>query len=377
MRGALVLLACGLLSSPVLAVEEADAPWDLRIQDLDSLILADGNSILGTIEKIREDGAVVFTSVGFTGSIVYVPSQFKSFSYRRTAGQILEQRIGFFLQDVSDPTRPIDLLTTLRWAEEQEDTGLEEGLSACAAQSAVAIPSHIPLVEYALALNSEEDQPERRETVLRAAIAANPNWETGYDYLLDLFLIQGADLKLEQAIQLTLERRRNHHLANLLFAELSMARGQVNLAQEAFRKASAKGDSSALLGFGITSLLLGEWNGTERVAQQLVAAASDEHTDAAFAMLASVRLQKGEFDEAVELFRRASGGTTLSDGPFRILVRHNYALALAQIGLVDEAADVFVRNDHPASQMAAKMLRGEAVGDGLNVSHPRPGCGRC
>ena len=174
-------------------------------------------------------------------------------------------------------------MATLRWAEEQQEADIMAQVSLMAARAAAAVPAHIPLVEYALNLNSEEAAPAERESILRSALKANPTWETGYDYLLDLFLIQNNQVELDRAIALTLENRRNHHLANRLFADSAMAKGNVSAAREAYRKASANDDIHALLGFGTASLMLGEWNGAERTAQQLITIG--EHAEAAFAIL--------------------------------------------------------------------------------------------
>ena len=79
--------------------------WDLQIQDLDTLVLNNGTSLLGTIDSIREDGSVV-SECGIYRLHCLLPSQFRSFDYRRTAVNVLGQRMEFLARP-GDPTRPL------------------------------------------------------------------------------------------------------------------------------------------------------------------------------------------------------------------------------------------------------------------------------
>lgn len=349
---------------------DGEEPWPLQVFDLDTLILTNGDPRLGTIEAVRPDGSILFTEAGSSGAIGYLPKQFQGYRYRRSASQVIDQRMGIFLDPDREEAQPFEIIATLRWAVEMDDEALVPVIKNWAQQAALAIPEHLPLLEYSLRILQAGEDDHAIEAIARAGVAANPNWETGYNQLLALLVRQERFEDLREAISLTLTHRLNNHLANRLFADQALRDGDIAEAREAYRKASATNDAQALEGYAITSLMLREWNTAERSAQQLITVG--EHLPSAMAILGTVRLHQGEEQEASSLLDNAWQSGSLQ-GPLAVITAHNLGIVRQRLGDSSAALAVLADNDHPASRLATAIFSGQANIPSALMRHPQLG----
>ncbi|TVR43096.1 MAG: hypothetical protein EA402_10230 [Planctomycetota bacterium] len=369
LRRSPLLLILLVASLGGLFAQQADEElWPLQVHDLDTLILTSGEPRLGTIETVRPDGSVIFTEAGSSGSIGYLRSQYQTFRYRRTARQIIDQRMEILIRTAPQQPRPFEVIATLRWGVEQADPDLQPVIKQWATRAAVTLADSQPLLEFTLRHLEPGLDDEAIITVARAGVAVSPNWESGYNHLLRALQRQGQDAELRAAIRLTLTHRLNNHLANRLFADDALARGDIVNAREAYRKASANNDAEALLGFALTSLLLREWNPAERSAQQLITVG--EQMGPAAAVLGTVRLHNGDTAEAVRLLQQGLDSDIL-DEPLLSITRHNLAVAQHHSGEAEQARQLLAANQHPASRLSLTMIEGRQPPPLDSLRHPQ------
>lgn len=343
--------------SPTLQGEEE--LWPLTVYDMDTLILADGEPKLGTIEEIRDDGVVLFREASASGAIGYRPHQYRRYWHRRGVQDVVEQRLEILLQRQDAIQAPFDVLTTLRWGVDNAADGDRAALRQWAIRSVEAHPDHVPLKEYALRLLTPGDDDQAIETVASAGIAANPHWETGYHTLLRLYERQQRDADLQRMVALTLQHRPNSLVANRLHAERAFTAGDLAEAREAYRKATADDNTDALLGYATTSLLLRQWSTAERSAQSLLTIG--EHVASATAILGTIRLQEDDHEEAQRLLSHAMASASELSPHIAPLVQHNLALVLWHQGEQERALELWQASSHPASALAIATTTGTAV----------------
>ena len=74
-----------------------------------------------------------------------------------------------------------------------------------AVQSSLAIPSNLPLVDYALSRRDMADWDNAEESITRAALGANVTWDPGYDALLGYVQTKENQAAIDKAIAFTLQ----------------------------------------------------------------------------------------------------------------------------------------------------------------------------
>jgi tetratricopeptide (TPR) repeat protein len=360
MLRSLALCAC-LGLSPLLLAE--DALPTLIVVPHDTLVASDGEPLLGKIQEVRPDGTVVFLELGKESPIGYKPSQFRSYSFARTAEQVVTDRLAILEQRTDQPNTPFEVLATLRWGAEE---GIGERIDDESLRKALLLPKSEPLAEYALErLRAAGNRGEDIERLSRAVLAEIPGWERGHDALMTVLLERGDQVALRAAVEACLAIKRNNHLANKLMADFALAEGDLVTAREAYRKASTRNDADALLGYGRLSLDVGDRNSARRAAESLLATGS--HQGQALAILGSIKLAEGQSQEARRDLQQAVDAGI--DGPLGDLAVHNLGVARYRAGDRRAATALWRRGGHPASRVALAIAerrpvpRGEARGN--------------
>lgn len=342
MRHLLALLVC----MPLLGLALAEELPPLSIVQNDVLILKDGTRLVGLIDEIRPDGAIVFTEIGRPRPLVYQRSQYDATETRQDASQAVLKR-GRILLARKDA---LGVRQCITWGIENEaaDSSLTLALEAMP-----VFPADTILGTVTLELLEMQGRGAEREPIARALLERNPRFEPAYTVLAAALRSRNATAELTQLTDQFLAVMPTSQEANRIKAELSES-NDLRGAQEAYRKGwKLHGDLSAALGFARTSVMLGAYPQALEGATAL--AEGNQHVGEARAIAGTVLLAQGRFDDARAALSAAVEDGTLTE-PYASWARYNLGLVEYRLGDAAAARGRWSADNSPIAQLALAIV---------------------
>jgi len=346
-------LCCLLFLATAVAADEVVLP-PLQEIPYDSLTLKNDDTLVGTIVDYREDdGYIIFQKSGTESRIGYAKGRYTSYSYRRLAPDIIEQRLAILIREEDILNRAKKIEDTLRWGLEK---GQDKLVYSKAIEAAKAVADDTRVAEKVIRLWTQTGRDlGELEGMSRAVLEANQTWVYGREKLLEILLAEGRDEEIDAEVEKFLELHPLNRYANSIEARRAEQRGDIKAAQAAYYNSVGRdaGDGVARLGYARCSLYLREFD--RAGAEAATVLEEDESSAEAAAILGSVALQKGRDEQALALLETSA--EEISKPRLREIAVYNYGLALLRTGRREEAAEVWQKQSSPQAELGVAIAK--------------------